>query len=63
MRQQTATALAVLAMLLPFASSQAESGRIERREAGMRWIEDLDAAIREARARNIPLWVAYHKDN
>ena len=61
--RQTATALAVLALLLPMASSQAKPGKVEKRDPGMRWVEDLDEAIEEAKARNIPLWVAYHKDN
>lgn len=62
-RHQASTLLAVLALLLPMAAAQARAERIEKRDPGMRWFTDLDQAIEEAKARNIPLFVAYHKDH
>jgi hypothetical protein len=61
-RNQAFRALAILAVVLPIASSQVEA-KTERREPGMRWVEDLEAAIQEAKDRNIPIFVAYHKDH
>jgi len=55
--------LALLALLMPLAAAEAKPGKVEKREPGMRWVEDLEAAIAEARDRNIPLFVAVHKDN
>jgi hypothetical protein len=56
--------LALLALLMPLVAAEAKSGkRAEKRDPGMRFVEDLDKAIAEAKDRNIPLWVAYHKDN
>jgi hypothetical protein len=56
--------LALLTLLLPLVAAEAKPGKKPgKREPGMRFVEDLDAAIAEARDRNIPLWVAYHKDN
>lgn len=63
MRNHAPKMLAVLALLLPLAAAHADSKRPEKREAGMRWFTNLDAAIAEAKARNIPLFVAYHKDH
>jgi hypothetical protein len=54
--------LALMAMLLPMAASQGAE-RVEARDPGMRWFTDLDAAIAEARDRNIPLYVGLHKDH
>jgi ABC-type sugar transport system substrate-binding protein len=53
--------LAALALLLPMAAAHAD--KVEKRDPGMRWFTDLDEAIAEAKARNIPLFVAYHKDH
>jgi hypothetical protein len=61
MRKLTSS-LALLALLVPLAA-EAKPGKVERREPGLRWATDLDAAIQEARDRNIPLWVALHKDH
>lgn len=55
--------LALLALLLPLAAAEAKPGKAEKRDPGMRWVADLDAAIEEAKDRNIPLFVAVHKDN
>ncbi len=55
--------LALFALVLPLAASAAEQGPPAKREPGFRWFVDLDAAIREARDRNIPLLVALHKDH
>jgi hypothetical protein len=55
--------LAVLTLLLPMAAQQARADKIEKRDPGMRWFANLDDAIEEAKARNIPLFVAYHKDH
>ena len=54
--------LAIAALLLPMAVSQARPA-VERRDAGMRWFTDMEAAIEEAKVRNIPLYVALHKDH
>ena len=62
MIRRTAGTLALLAMLLPMAASQGAEA-IQRRDAGMRWFTDLEAAIAEARDRNIPLYVGLHKDH
>lgn len=62
MRFQAVKALAILAVALPLASTQVDA-KPERRDPGMRWVVDLEAAIREAQDRNIPLFVAYHKDH
>ena len=62
MINRTAGMLALMAMLLPMAASQGAE-RIESRDPGMRWFTDLDAAIAEARDRNIPLFVGLHKDH
>jgi hypothetical protein len=43
-------------------SASALQGPPEKREPGFRWFADLDAAIHEARDRNVPLLVALHKD-
>lgn len=53
--------LALLALLLPMTGEARP--KVERREPGMRWVTNLDAAIQEAKDRNIPLWIAYHKDH
>ena len=60
-RNQATALMAVLAVVLPMAAAKAE--RIEQRDPGMRWFTDLEAAIAEGKARNIPLFVAYHKDH
>ncbi len=62
MIRRTAGTLALLAMLLPLAASHGAEA-VQRRDAGMRWFTDLDAAIAEARDRNIPLYVGFHKDH
>jgi hypothetical protein len=63
-RTKAIRTLALLAVLAPLVAAEAKSGaRPDKRDEGMRFVEDLDAAIAEARDRNIPLWVAYHKDN
>ncbi len=62
MIRKTAGMLFLTAMLLPMAASEG-AGRMETRDPGMRWFTDLDAAIAEARDRNIPLYVALHKDH
>ena len=62
MMRRTAGTLALLAMLLPMAASQGAE-RMETRDPGMRWFTDLEAAIAEARDRNIPLYVGLHKDH
>jgi hypothetical protein len=54
--------LALMAMLLPMAASQG-ADQVTARDPGMRWFTDLDAAIAEARDRNIPLYVGIHKDH
>jgi hypothetical protein len=54
--------VALMAMLLPMAASQG-AGQMEAREPGMRWFTDLEAAIAEAKDRNIPLYVGLHKDH
>jgi hypothetical protein len=61
MRTHAVRTLALLALLMPFASAHA--AKAEKREPGMRWVTDLEAAIAEAKDRNIPLFVAVHKDN
>ena len=61
MRHQAVKALAILAIMLPLAS-EAVQAKPKRREPGMRWVQDLDAALQEARDRNIPVFVAFHKD-
>ena len=61
MRHPATMLLATLALLIPMAAAHAE--RPEKRDPGMRWFTDLDEAIAEAKARNIPLFVAYHKDH
>ena len=58
---RTPYALALLALLIPLAAEARP--KVEKREPGMRWVTDLDAAIQEAKDRNIPLWIAYHKDH
>ena len=62
--KRTAYALALLAILFPLAASHAKErkAKIEKREPGTRWFSDLDAAISEAKDRNIPLLVALHRD-
>jgi len=55
--------LALLALLLPLTAAEARPGKVEKRDPGMRWVADLDLAIAEAKDRNIPLFVAVHKDN
>jgi hypothetical protein len=56
--------LALLALLLPLAAANAApKAKVEKREPGSRWFTDLDAAIAEAKDRNIPLMVALHKDH
>ena len=64
MNNKAIKTLALLALLMPLVAAEAKSGkRPEKRDPGMRFVEDLDKAIAEAKDRNIPLWVAYHKDN
>lgn len=53
--------MATVALLLAFAASAKEQA--EPRTPGFRWIADFDAAIREAKDRNIPLMVSLHKDH
>ena len=48
-------------IFLPMAA--ADAAKAEKRDVGMRWVTDLDEAIAEAKDRNIPLFVAVHKDN
>ena len=56
--------LALLALLVQLVAAEAKPGRKPaKRDPGMRFVENLDGAIAEAKDRNIPLWVAYHKDN
>ena len=62
MIRRTAGMLALMAMLLPMATSEG-AGRMEARDPGMRWFTDLEAAIAEAKDRNIPLYVGLHKDH
>ncbi|MHC4469382.1 MAG: hypothetical protein ACYTDY_10285 [Planctomycetota bacterium] len=59
--KRAAYSLALLAILLPMAAEA--KPKVGRREPGMRWVSDLDAAIQEAKDRNIPLFVALHKDH
>ena len=55
-------AIVWLAML--FAAFAAETKAApERRDPGFRLFADLDAAIQEAKDRNIPLFVGLHKDH
>ena len=54
---------ALLAIVLPLVASDARAQQPEKREPGFRWFVDLDEAIAEAKTRNIPLFVAFHKDN
>ena len=61
MRTRAVQTLALLALFLPLAA--ADAAKAAKRDVGMRWVEDLDAAIAEAKDRNIPLFVAVHKDN
>ena len=63
MKNPAMRTLALLALLLPLAVADAKPGKVEKREPGMRWVEDLDLAIAEAKDRNIPLFVAVHKDH
>jgi hypothetical protein len=62
MLRRSVGTLALLALLLPMAASQGAEP-VERRDQGMRWFTDLDAAIQEAKDRNIPLYVGLHKDH
>ena len=62
MNRTRVSVLAIVALMLPMAVSQARPAA-ERRDPGMRWFTDMDAAIAEARVRNIPLYVALHKDH
>ena len=55
-------ALAWLFVLLAAYAAQAAEAP-KRRVAGFRLFADLDAAIQEARDRNIPLFVGLHKDH
>jgi hypothetical protein len=61
MRRTTSVA-ALLVLALTVASSHA-ADKVEKRDPGMRWFTDIDVAIEEAKARNIPLYVALHKDH
>ncbi|MEN8149952.1 MAG: hypothetical protein ABFS86_09020 [Planctomycetota bacterium] len=64
MNNKAIKTLALLMLLLPLAAAEAKSGgKAKKRDPGMRFVEDLDEAIAEAKDRNIPLWVAYHQDN
>ena len=54
--------LVIAALMLPMAVSQARP-EAERRDPGMRWFTDMEAAIEEAKVRNIPIYVALHKDH
>lgn len=62
MMRRTFGMLALMAMLLPMTASEGAE-RAEARDPGMRWFTDLDAAIAEAKDRNIPLYVGIHKDH
>ena len=62
MSRPKAGAIAWLALL--FAAFAAETNAApERRDPGYRLFVDLDAAIQEAKDRNIPLIVGLHKDH
>jgi len=61
MTRNAVRTLAIFALLLPLATAYAD--RPEKRDAGVRWFTDLDAAIQEGIDRNIPLYVALHKDH
>ena len=61
MTRNAVRTLAIFALLLPLATAYAD--RPEKRDPGMRWITNLDTAIQEAKDRNIPLYVALHKDH
>ena len=54
--------LAFLALLLPLAAADARP-KVEKRAPGMRWFTDLDVALQEAKDRNVPVFVALHKDH
>lgn len=60
--RRTASAAALLVLALTVASGQA-ADKVEKRDPGMRWFTDFDTAVEEAKARNIPLYVALHKDH
>jgi hypothetical protein len=51
-----------LALLLAAFAAEAR-GAPERRDPGFRLFADLEAAIAEAKDRNIPLFVGLHKDH
>ena len=63
MFRHAASLAVLLAVVLPLAASDARAQQPEKREPGFRWFVDLDEAVAEAKARNIPLFVALHKDN
>ncbi len=63
MHRHAASLVALLAVVLPLVASDGRAQPIEKREPGFRWFVSLDDAIAEAKARNIPLFVALHKDN